>query len=240
MTNIAALGIHPSHRIVENLARSPFPYCTECMVEGYSAEIQDECSVAREAREKVQAAMGGNLFDKIRFQRMASAIERCHMKPHLMRYSIGHHTHDLVTLLIQCWKEAHDGALPRVELLVAGHVHDHPEIITGDVASPIKDLLGEKLAAVDRKAEQWLGCAMDLTEEEALYLHAADRFEFWLWAQEEIARGNVEVHDWSDSYETAWREKPLPWPFMDLMEEVLAKGMPHLNREQLFKAGGLN
>lgn len=180
------------------------------------------------------------LFDRIRLHRMAAAIERCHCKPHALRYSNGHHTHDVVTLVIQTWREAHDGALPRAELIAAAHVHDHPEIVTGDVPSPIKDMLGERLCAVDANVERWLGIHPQLTEEEALYLAAADRFELWLWGWEEMARGNSQVWDWCVGYEGSWREKPLPWPFMDLMEEVLAhKGVPHLDRKTLNEAGGL-
>jgi len=185
--------------------------------------------------------VSASLFERIRFQRMAATIERCHCKPHLMRYSVGHHTHDVVTLLIQCWRESHDGELPRAELLVAAHVHDHPELVVGDIPSPVKDLLGGKLDAVETNVELWLGCHSILTEEEALYLVAADRFELWLWCYEEMSRGNQDVRDWAEAYLIAWQTKPLPWPFMDLIDEVAAAGgVPHVTRNILNEAGGLN
>jgi 5'-deoxynucleotidase YfbR-like HD superfamily hydrolase len=181
------------------------------------------------------------LFERIRYHRMAAAIERCHLKPHLMRYSVGHHTHDVVTLLIQCWREAHNGALPRAELLVAAHIHDHPELIVGDIPSPVKDLLEGKLDHVEHNVERWLGLHPELTGEEHLYLASADRFELWLWCYEEMARGNQDVRDWADAYHAAWVDSPLPWPFMDLIDEVLAAGgVPHVPRSLLNEAGGLS
>lgn len=179
------------------------------------------------------------LLDRIRLHRMSSAIERCHTKPHLQRYSNGQHTHDVVSLIIQCWREAHDGELPRAELLVAAHVHDAGEIVTGDVPSPIKDLLGAALCAVDTNVERWLGCCPELTPEEREYLDAADRFELWLWCYEEIARGNVTVLDWTTSYEELWASRPMPEPFMDLLSVIKRHGIQHLSRKQLNEAGGL-
>lgn len=235
---------HPSH-LIEARPDLGHAHCSRCLVKVYDDGIAEECG--REVIERETAALkqfadfgGGSLFDRICFHRMAAAIERCHCKTHLIRYSVGHHTHDVVTLLIQCWKHAHEGALPRAELLVAAHVHDHPELVVGDIPSPIKDLLGGKLDDVEESVERWLGCHPELTEEEAQYLAAADRFELWLWCYEEMSRGNRDVGDWAESYYQAWQAKPLPYPFMELIDEVRAVGgVPHVSRDILNTAGGL-
>jgi 5'-deoxynucleotidase YfbR-like HD superfamily hydrolase len=157
-----------------------------------------------------------------------------------MRYTNGQHTHDVVSLIIQTWREAHGGQLPRAELIVAAHVHDAGEIVTGDVPSPIKDLLGAALHAVDANVERWLGCHPELTDEERLYLEAADRFELWLWCHEELSRGNTTVRDWMLSYGHRFHNNPLPWPFMELRDEVdAAGGVEQLTRPELQQAGGL-
>jgi 5'-deoxynucleotidase YfbR-like HD superfamily hydrolase len=180
------------------------------------------------------------LFERVRYHRQAAAVERCHLKPHALRYSVGHHTHDLVSLLLQCWKHAHEGELPRAELIVAAHVHDHPELTIGDVPSSVKDLLGATLDGVEERITKWLGCQTELTEEEALYLAAADRFELWLWCWEEMARGNVEVLCWAERCQARFEEAPLPRPFMELIDEVQAAGgVPHITPARANEIGGL-
>lgn len=37
-----------------------------------------------------------NLINRVRLAREGSAVERCHAHPHLMRYSVGHHSNWLV------------------------------------------------------------------------------------------------------------------------------------------------
>lgn len=180
------------------------------------------------------------LLDRVRLAREGAAVERCHTRSHLLRYSVGHHTFDAVTLLLFCWAEAHEGQLPRAELIVAMIAHDLPELITGDTPSPVKDLFGEKVAAVDRRVESYLGLDVDLTDEERLYLEAADRFELWLWCIEEKKRGNSSFEDWVESYYAKWQVSPLPWPFMDLVDEVLSSdGLRRLEWAQLKEIAGL-
>lgn len=179
------------------------------------------------------------LYDRVRYARSASAVERCHVMPHTLRYSVGHHTHDVVSLLILTWQAAHGGELPRAELIVAGHKHDLPERITGDFPSTIKDLLNGALDKVEANIDKWLGLDVELTEEETLYLEAADRFELYLWAKEEAARGATNVLEWIDWYVHKWQTNPLPWPFMELLDEVQCRGVGHLGNQQMADIAGL-
>lgn len=179
-------------------------------------------------------------LNRLRFMREASAIERCHKRPHLQRYSVGHHTHDALTLLILCWKEAHEGQLPRAELMAAMHIHDHAERVTGDIDGCLKETLGTMIDHVEEHVERFLDLRYELTEEEVQYLIAADKFEIVLWAYEETARGNATFMDWVDSYKRGWWIKPLPWPFMQLLDEVLAGRLTLMTNAEMLTAGGLS
>lgn len=184
------------------------------------------------------------LIDRVRFDREAASVERCHVRPHLLRYSVGHHTHDVVSLLVHCWKEDHEGQLPRAELLVAGLAHDKGELVTGDVPSPTKDLLGAELEELDRRVEVSLYGELNLTEEEQVYLYVADRFELWLWCLEEIERGNHTFRPWEVTTSNRLRklgtEGKVPPAFGQLFREYLNKAGRHaLRGDEIMDIGGL-
>jgi len=182
-----------------------------------------------------------NLYNRVRFMREAAAIERCHKRPHLLRYSVGHHTHDVLSLLIQCWMRDHEGQLPRAELMTAAHIHDHPERVTGDLDSVIKALVSSTLERVENNVERWLGLdVLDLTDEEKAYLHAADKFECYLWVTEESRRGNVSFEDWNEGSWRKWQENPLPPAFMELLDEVGRVHMRIVTNADMLIIGGLS
>lgn len=169
----------------------------------------------------------GTLLDRVRITREGSAVERCHQLPHSLRYSVGHHTLDLMSLLTLSWKVAHDGELPRAELLVAAMYHDTPaERITGDISSPVKRLLGsEPLEEMEAEVLRRIGIHVELTDEEVEYLHGADRLELWLWAREECEfRGNTAALTFCRAYDEMWETNPPPWPMLDLVEQVRVNG----------------
>lgn len=185
-----------------------------------------------------------SLIERVLFDREAASVERCHTKPHLLRYSIGHHTQDLVTLLVHCWKQDHDGQLPRAELLIAGLAHDKPELVTGDVPSPTKDLLGERLEELDRRVEASLYGELDLTEIEQCYLRVADRFEIWLWCLEEIERGNRTFGPWEvtgrNKLESLIAKEEVPPSFVELFWDYSARlGRHALRGDEIMTIGGL-
>ena len=179
------------------------------------------------------------MYERVRYLRWASQVERAHVHPHLLRYSIGQHTHDVVSILIIAWKATHGGTLPRAELLVAAHVHDAAELVTGDCPSPIKDLMGDRLRAIDRNVEKWLDCDVELSDEEINYLNAADRVELWLWCRDEAVRGNVTFLPWAEGYTERWEKSPLPPVFMDLMELTRQQGGRNPSWQELAEIGGL-
>lgn len=182
-----------------------------------------------------------DIMSRLRLMRDASAIERAHIKPHLLRYSNGQHTHDLMSLLVLCWQADHGGQTPRAELLLAAHVHDMGELVTGDVPSPTKDALGSNLHNIDSNVERWLDLKFDLTVEEARYLHAADKFELWLWCWDEHERGNRTFSDWIETTNERWATNPLPPAFETIRWHVEDdRRVGHLSNVEIKAAGGLS
>ncbi|MBU6430389.1 MAG: hypothetical protein KGR26_15340, partial [Cyanobacteria bacterium REEB65] len=104
----------------------------------------------------------------------------------------------------------------------------------------IKDLMAPVLASVDDRVLEWLGVCFELTSEEAWYLESGDRLELWLWAWEEVQRGNRRFMDWVRHYIPHFRDHPPPPSFGSIMEAVLRdSGLPPLSHQQLMEAAGL-
>lgn len=187
--------------------------------------------------------MTPTLFDRVRLAREGGEVERCHAHPHLLRYSVGHHSHSLVTLIALCWMEDHGGAYPRAELLISAAAHDLPERITGDVPQPVKELLGSKLEVADVLVLNWLGFDCSLTTEEQPYLEFGDKLELYLWCFEEALRGNLIHTSWVDDYDNvftaAWAAGTMPRSMRVLQSEVRQRAMPRLKWSQLRKIAGL-
>lgn len=176
----------------------------------------------------------GDLFDRVRLAREGAAVERCHVHPHVGRYSVGHHSLDMVTLITIAWQAAHEGVFPSAALLVSAAFHDVPERITGDVPSPVKDLLGGALDGVDAKVLDWLGVSCALTSEEELWLRACDQVELYLWSLEQLFHhGNTSFAIWVGDYDEYFRGNPPPWPLQEIMSFAKNTQMRRLPQSQL-------
>lgn len=180
-----------------------------------------------------------NLFDRVRLAREGAAVERCHAHPHLMRYSVGHHSLDMVTMITLAWLYEH-GVYPRAELLIAAAFHDVPERVVGDVPQPVKHLLGTRVLEAEGLLLRWLGVDVFLTTEEQRWLHEADRLELWLWCREEQQRGNQYFAAWEVEYTKRWEREPLPLGLRHVYERAmeLPKG-ERLDTKTLMEVCGL-
>lgn len=158
-----------------------------------------------------------------------------------MRYSVGHHTNDLITLLVLTWQEAHDGQLPRTELLTAAAFHDIPERVTGDIMGNIKDLLNGAMDEVEAKVLDWLGTGVSLTDEEARWLKVCDQVELYLWCIEEAyARGVPYFNQWVKEYDAYFFENPTPHTvFDDIMGMAKIMKGTRLTNAELNEIAGL-
>lgn len=179
------------------------------------------------------------LIDKIRLARAGTAVERCHVQPHALRYSVGHHSLDLITLIILTWQAAHEGLFPRSQLLVAAAFHDVPEAITGDIPSPVKDMLVDTLFGLERRVLVGLGVDVGLDSEEKEWLAACDRLELSLWAMEEVrVRGNRAFESWIVPSDIAsW--PPILRDIFNVFFRFIKDGMATMVWAELKEAAGL-
>lgn len=178
-------------------------------------------------------------LERLKFDRQAARVRRCHTKPYIEEYRIGGHTHNVVSMVAIAWQDQF-GELPRAELLLAAQAHDKGELVTGDIPSPVKDLLGERAEEVDSRVERFLFGRLDLTDTETAFLMAADRFELWLWCWDELELGNEGVRDWMEGYERKWEAEPLPSPFSLWFNEVReTRGLGQYTAEEVMVIGGL-
>lgn len=164
------------------------------------------------------------LVQRIRFAREAFDVERCHTHPHLLRYSVGHHSAGVASLVIQTWLSAW-AELPRAELITAALYHDGAELVTGDLPSPTKTLLDGALDKVEERVGYFL-CdhAATLEPQEQEWLEAADAVELFLWCLEEVfMRGNRTFIGWVHYYLDSWRLNPLPEPFDKVCDDAWLK-----------------
>lgn len=183
--------------------------------------------------------MTADLFDKVRLAREGAAVERCHTAPHLQRYSVGHHSLDLVTLITLAWMEDHERAYPSSMLLVAAAFHDIPERITGDLPQPVKEHIGG-IEGAERATLGWLNVNSVLLPEEQDYLHHGDKLELYLWCWEEAQRGNDGFRGWVSGYQAYWHDNPPPPAYRNILAAVHEKdGLPILQWDQLKEIAGL-
>jgi 5'-deoxynucleotidase YfbR-like HD superfamily hydrolase len=162
--------------------------------------------------------MSEGLFERVRLAREGADVERCHTYPHSQRYSVGHHSLGIVTLLTLCWQKDHAGELPRSNLLIAAAFHDIPERIVGDVPQPIKVLLAGKLDEAEDRVLTWLGVNVELTEEEQWWLKSADKVELYLWSLEEAwERGFPYFVQWAKDYDGFFDKNPAPLALFEVM-----------------------
>lgn len=164
-----------------------------------------------------------DLYTRVQLAREGGDVERCHVHPHLMRYSVGHHTYGVVVLLALCWKATY-GEWPRPELLMAALFHDTDERIFGDLPQPVKLLLGERLKAGEQNVLSFLGLLdrnhLGLSDEEQWWLDSCDRGELYMWSIEEAARGNRYFLAWCDDYDSFFAESPPPKAVAYVLEQA--------------------
>lgn len=186
--------------------------------------------------------MSDNLYDRVRYGREAFEVERCHTHPHALRYSVGHHSAGVASLVIQTWLEEF-GELPRAELITAALDHDKPELVTGDIPSPSKTLMGTRaLGTVENRVLGWLtpGLHISLTGREQEWLEAADAMELYLWCMEEVyLRGNRVFASWLDHYDGKWTFNPPPAPFKKIQANANRERGMRLPWPQLKEIAGL-
>lgn len=131
------------------------------------------------------------LFDRLYWMRHGCGVQRFHHEKFVgERQNVGHHSAGVALLLLEAL-----GDKCSRNLLIAALQHDLAEGFTGDTPAPTKWALGSEIFdAYEERIRKELGIvALDLTEEERAWLHAADFLEccWTVWDQQRL--GNTDI-----------------------------------------------
>lgn len=145
---------------------------------------------------------------KLEFLRRGGRVKRFHSFHLLMPNPVGHHTFNLIGILMTCVPYA---ALSK-SLLFAAYEHDLAECITGDLPAPFKRKVPGLREAVDAEEAHLLSeheCAVPvLTATEQRWLKLADSLDGAMHCLEERRLGNRTLDG-------------VFWTFMEYVDELL-------------------
>ncbi len=122
-------------------------------------------------------------------------VRRCHVLPHAIPYTVGHHSYGAVSLLLLLHPN------PSLALIKAVQWHDVAERWCGDMPSTIKGNnpdLKEVYERIEAGVLSNLGLAQTLTGDEQNWLKAVDLLDLFLWVLEERRAGNRCVSEWAE------------------------------------------
>lgn len=143
--------------------------------------------------------------------REASQVKRCHLYPYHGSYTVGQHTFDMLTLLLELNPNASR------YLIMAVIYHDMSERWTGDMPAHMFRKVKGLAEKWDKLNEEVMTDnfvpSVDLTPEEEKWLHAVDKLELLLWCTDQLKLGNQHISDMAERVRQ-WIDK------MDLPEEA--------------------
>lgn len=141
--------------------------------------------------------MRQNLSDEVLrpliFYRRGGVVKRFHCFDLLKENTVGHHTFNVVGILIMC---VGPDTISK-NLMLAALQHDLTEQETGDIPAPFKrsvEGLRDNIARMERdilEASGMCDYSAQLTDDEKLWLKIADSLEGALFCGEEYQRGNL-------------------------------------------------
>jgi 5'-deoxynucleotidase YfbR-like HD superfamily hydrolase len=127
------------------------------------------------------------------FYRRGGVVKRFHLFDVLKENTVGHHTFNVLALLVTCVGE---DTITK-ELILAALQHDLPEQETGDIPAPFKRKIPGLREQVQRAEQNIIENAgltfyeRRLSEEERTWLNLADSLEGALYCGDEYQRGNL-------------------------------------------------
>ena len=129
-----------------------------------------------------------DLVYRVLVAREASNVRRTHTLPHHGDYTVGKHTHDMMSLLFILHPN------PSISLIKTIHHHDIAERWFGDMPATVKWFdteIDNRLSVLEAEHMSNRGWVLpELTEDEYLWLHALDKLELWLWCHDQMSLGN--------------------------------------------------
>lgn len=146
---------------------------------------------------------------KLEFMRRGSRVKRFHGFHLLMENPVGHHTFNLIGILMCCLPSENVSR----QLIFCAYEHDLPECITGDLPAPFKRKVPGLREACDKEEQSLLrehGMGFhSLTPEEARWLKLADSLDGAMHCLEERRLGNSTLDK-------------IFWTFIDYVMEILS------------------
>jgi 5'-deoxynucleotidase YfbR-like HD superfamily hydrolase len=144
----------------------------------------------------------------LEFMRRGGRVKRFHGFHLLMENPVGHHTFNVIGILICCAPEV------RRELLLAAHQHDLPECITGDLPAPFKRSVEGLRDAIEQREKELLEEhdieVHALTTDEHRWLKLADSLDGAMHCLEERRLGNTTLDK-------------IFWTFITYVQELLSE-----------------
>lgn len=123
------------------------------------------------------------------FVRRGGRVKRFHGFHLLMENTVGHHTFNLIGILLTC------APYTSKELMLAAYYHDLPECITGDIPAPFKRAVPGLRDAMEAEEARLLACydiqLPHLTDKEQVWLKLADSMDGAFHCLEERRLGNT-------------------------------------------------
>ena len=124
------------------------------------------------------------LVKLLKVWREGAEVERAHTVPHFDRYSVGHHSHGVATIILALHPQ------PTLDLIKAALLHDLHEVHTGDIPAFAK---GDEFYRLEEEVQMEIHTQDHLTGEDEAWLRAADRLELVMWCMEQMNIGNKNV-----------------------------------------------
>jgi len=130
-------------------------------------------------------------MEALEFVRAGGRVLRFHTQTLLKPNPVGHHTFNLTSILLCCVPRARI----TVDLLLAAHLHDVAELVTGDMPAPFKRRvagLRDQMDAAEAEALLEVGIISPaLSADEARWLKLADSLDGAYHCLEEHRLGNT-------------------------------------------------
>jgi len=153
--------------------------------------------------------------------REAGDITRCHTMPTIKDQTVGHHTFNVVLILMDAVPE-----LCTARLMKAAICHDLAEIRTGDIPAPVKwshPELEDTLKQIEEEFYQDWDICVQLPKLEKVLLKCADGLELFLYCLDEVRMGNRNAVEVLFRIMNGIRERGVPPEMRSYVNEVFVQ-----------------